>query len=732
MFKKKSIPTTGEDETKSQLIVDAESGSPTLFRAGRGAAWAMSFRIKPRQDPSPNRRPTKVVFTEADERVEMEDEELLNPTIDETAWNSPWYMERATSKEVCLSLNNKADGAFVIRDSTSEVNGFALSYRFLGATHHTVIHNNDNQLVLANGTITFSCLSDLVYHYSQRWVENDPIQCALNPKELEVLSVDDPPTEPPITHTASKVRWSHGAVLSWLKQLKVSEHTLKFFEPRKELEGPQLLDLTSDNLNDWQLESQDIEMILGAIHSIKERISGDTSPRASEQEENEEVKPTPKPAATPVSKAEETAFEFPAPGAAPVDPSDPLLPSDPAYLRLGPAPEPAYGVPSPRLPPRSTHILIRSASRSPATSTPASPVAPARIRGDSVSALNTTRPPPPMPPTKRALPESVRKPLRSCLRQATQDARSPRSVIFDEKSIERAQKQLRAMRGIYARIDAAAAQASYYLGTVMRNVASERLRNAPDGVFVIFDSLSSNTCLYLLHILEGQLVHSIIEDSPNGLHFKKSQHMFATLSELVTFYGTKIDANVPNMLDLELTLRTLAGADSIFAAPGDLDKKASSRKSVVLETPSWLRKDLTEEDAVELIEFEPMGACVTMQLLLLSVPSQLVNAMIARLVRFLRCLSVQFALGCDLGCKAGQDFYVDHLRIRQRFPARNRLQELSHSGSARYSFQSGALSVATLSSKAPNPGSTDISIHVHTTQIGFTCQKQQSGSSNHS
>ena len=50
--------------------------------------------------------------------------------MDEGAWNSEWYREKATNQEVTALLDGKPDGSFYVRDSTSEPGSFVLSYRY--------------------------------------------------------------------------------------------------------------------------------------------------------------------------------------------------------------------------------------------------------------------------------------------------------------------------------------------------------------------------------------------------------------------------------------------------------------------------------------------------------------------------------------------------------------------------------------------------------------------------
>ena len=52
-----------------------------------------------------------------------------NPAVDEEAWNADWYREKASNQDVVALLQDKAEGTFVIRDSTTETDSFALSYR---------------------------------------------------------------------------------------------------------------------------------------------------------------------------------------------------------------------------------------------------------------------------------------------------------------------------------------------------------------------------------------------------------------------------------------------------------------------------------------------------------------------------------------------------------------------------------------------------------------------------
>ena len=54
-----------------------------------------------------------------------------DPAIDQAAWDSDWYIEKATNQEAVARLKDKPDGTFVIRDSASQPGSFALSYVYV-------------------------------------------------------------------------------------------------------------------------------------------------------------------------------------------------------------------------------------------------------------------------------------------------------------------------------------------------------------------------------------------------------------------------------------------------------------------------------------------------------------------------------------------------------------------------------------------------------------------------
>ena len=196
--------------------------------------------------------------------------------------------------------------------------------------------------------------------------------------------------------------------------------------------------------------------------------------------------------------------------------------------------------------------------------------------------------------------------LKSILRLPGQ-AKRPGHIHFDEMSIAATRQESRAVRGIQARLDDATRAAPYYLGPVLRNQAADYLFAARDGAFVLFDSLSSPDHLYLTHVRGGELTHALIENQPLGVCLKRSKHLFDSVGSLVEFFCGDND-EAPNMLSIEAALAAVAqrGARQRLVQPDsgyetDLDDYKSTQ---------WFRGGLTDDDAIELIEFEPSGSFV--------------------------------------------------------------------------------------------------------------------------
>lgn len=177
-----------EDTTAFVPRITPGGGNGMSLMAGNASAWTQSFKI--RQIPGQS----KEIETDTDAVDDLLDDldvELLNPAVDQHAWNSVWYKERASNHAAVDALKGKSDGAFVIRDSSSQPGSFALSYRYESQTHHTLIHGSNGGLQLAKSPMVFPCLSDFVYHYSQPWTpDNTDLPCSLSPNVLEDESSD--------------------------------------------------------------------------------------------------------------------------------------------------------------------------------------------------------------------------------------------------------------------------------------------------------------------------------------------------------------------------------------------------------------------------------------------------------------------------------------------------------------------------------------------------------------
>ena len=117
----------------------------------------------------------------ADDLLADVDMDLLNPHVDDLAWAAPWYAEKIANSKVNAALQDKPDGAFIIRDSSSQPGCFAMSYRFLNRTHHTLINSSAHGIHLAKSNETFACLSELVSRYSTNFnrTGDDDLPCAL-------------------------------------------------------------------------------------------------------------------------------------------------------------------------------------------------------------------------------------------------------------------------------------------------------------------------------------------------------------------------------------------------------------------------------------------------------------------------------------------------------------------------------------------------------------------------
>ncbi|EDQ86839.1 uncharacterized protein MONBRDRAFT_27857 [Monosiga brevicollis MX1] len=161
--------------------VDAAGMTATML-AGNSAAWTKSFEFDHFGDKKKVSRGDS-----ADDLLSNVNQDLLNPTIDEEAWSAPWYLAKMTNTAVMKTLQHQPDGAFIIRDSPATAGSFALAYRHQNETHHALIHNTAQGLVLGKSEEPLSCLSELVLRFSQHYdVQSDGphLSCPLDPAVL--------------------------------------------------------------------------------------------------------------------------------------------------------------------------------------------------------------------------------------------------------------------------------------------------------------------------------------------------------------------------------------------------------------------------------------------------------------------------------------------------------------------------------------------------------------------
>ncbi len=69
---------------------------------------------------------------------------MQNPAIDDAAWDSEWYLEKASNSDVIVLLAGKPDGVFVIRDSSANNGDFTLSYRYCVPSYVHMCFNRCN------------------------------------------------------------------------------------------------------------------------------------------------------------------------------------------------------------------------------------------------------------------------------------------------------------------------------------------------------------------------------------------------------------------------------------------------------------------------------------------------------------------------------------------------------------------------------------------------------------
>ncbi len=206
--------------------------------------------------------------------------------------------------------------------------------------------------------------------------------------------------------------------------------------------------------------------------------------------------------------------------------------------------------------------------------------------------------------------------IAAALTASAQNEGARRRVRFDEDCIKETKRLLRECRGVHGSIDAEAVEAGYYYEDLPKSEATEKLRGAPDGSFLVLDGEEpkEGDCLVLCYVAKGAVRHLLIENVETSIRIKNSPSKFEFLSELVAFYAGPND-EMPNLLSLEGF-----GGDGLDEdGNADEDGRQGGRETAYVKTKMiphshlaepWFHESMSRAEAVALIEFEPTGTFV--------------------------------------------------------------------------------------------------------------------------
>ena len=162
--------------------------------------------------------------------------------------------------------------------------------------------------------------------------------------------------------------------------------------------------------------------------------------------------------------------------------------------------------------------------------------------------------------------------------------RSCKTVSWDEGSIVAARRELELHRGIYSCVDAAAAEAPYFMGDILNVEAAEILNQAEVGMFIIYTHEETD-CLNLAYIgADGRIVNTfVLHTNGKGIVLQGTSTTFRSLSQLVACFSGA-NAELPNLLRLP--------------RPGDLMGE------------SWMHPAMTRQNAATAVQPGPTGTFV--------------------------------------------------------------------------------------------------------------------------
>lgn len=128
--------------------------------------------------------------------------------------------------------------------------------------------------------------------------------------------------------------------------------------------------------------------------------------------------------------------------------------------------------------------------------------------------------------------------------------RSRMTVSWDEGSIVAAQRALELHRGIYSCVDAAAAEAPYFMGDILNVEAAEILNQAEVGAFIMYTHEETD-CLNLAYVgTDGKIVNTfVLHTNGKGIALQGTSTTFRSLSQLVACFSGA-NAELPNLLRL--------------------------------------------------------------------------------------------------------------------------------------------------------------------------------------
>eukprot|EP00054_Salpingoeca_dolichothecata_P009049 m.51245 g.51245 ORF g.51245 m.51245 type:complete len:1027 (-) comp18133_c0_seq2:129-3209(-) len=149
-----------QQQQRQETHFQKRTDGGALFTGGKGAAWATGFKLDQPKPGLPN-------VPSDDDILAGMDDELMNPVIDDHAWQSHWFREAASKRAIQSVLHSKApDGTFLITEAGTAKN-FDLYIRHSGKARHLVIEGHDDEISLRGSSLSFSTLTDFVCHYKQ-------------------------------------------------------------------------------------------------------------------------------------------------------------------------------------------------------------------------------------------------------------------------------------------------------------------------------------------------------------------------------------------------------------------------------------------------------------------------------------------------------------------------------------------------------------------------------------